>query len=143
MVFSYIGPSRPEFDHTVLRLRKEGPEAKIEFAEFEESEATGKDELEDPSIPFQRVCMRRLIPPVHLPKLEAVQVSPKWLKALFVAHNEDRPQKRRERAGLDVHKHKGVIATDLVGGDIVAVEIKVRFIHSTNKNLRRSNLRLA
>jgi len=128
MVFSYVGPSHPDFDHTVLRLRKEGPEAQIEYAELTDNDPNaGQDseEPDDPSISFQAVCMKRLIPPVHLPRLDAVRVSPAWLRSLLEMHHDSRPEKRQQRAGLDLSKHKGVLATDLVGGETIAVEIKV------------------
>ncbi|KAK1215060.1 hypothetical protein PQX77_022350 [Marasmius sp. AFHP31] len=57
--------------------------------------------------------------------------SNRWLRALSKAHEHERPENRRKTGGVDVHKHKGVLATDLVGGGGagggVSVEIKPKW----------------
>ncbi|KAK1230381.1 hypothetical protein PQX77_006526 [Marasmius sp. AFHP31] len=57
--------------------------------------------------------------------------SNRWLRALSKAHEHERPENRRKTGGVDVHKHKGVLATDLVGGAGagagVSVEIKPKW----------------
>lgn len=110
IVFSYIGPYHVNLSGLVLRLRKTG---------------AGNTDDDDPSITFQYRCMERLIPSMHLPRLESVVVSRPWLEALSATHNHERPQSRREQASIDFSRTKAVLATDLVSGDTVSVEIKV------------------
>ncbi|KAL0564821.1 hypothetical protein V5O48_017213 [Marasmius crinis-equi] len=164
IVFSYIGPPNPAYDGMVLRLRK-SPNVPVGVRDSDSSDTDEEDdeeeEEEDPSISFQRLCMSRLIPPVHLPRLQSVPVrmdpvrsvsidqstgvyidnhhtrtmpgdfygpphihSNRWLRTLAKAHDAERPEPRRKTGGVDVHKQKGVLATDLVGGEGVSVEIK-------------------
>ncbi|KAG6900402.1 hypothetical protein C0993_011095 [Termitomyces sp. T159_Od127] len=122
IVFSYVGPPNPQFDGTVLRLRK----AALPTADFHISstDAGTQDELDDPIIEFQQKCMERLIPLEHLPRLESVSVSCEWLESLISLHDAKRPKDRRAKDQIDVTRKKGVLATDLVGGDWVSVEIK-------------------
>lgn len=122
IVFSYVGPSNPFFDGMVLRLRKVANE--VNSTEDGPSSEL-KDEPDDPSISFQHTCMERLIPPTHLPRLESVRVSRSWLESFSDIHDSERPVERREHDGIDLSKKKGVIATNLVGGEGIAVEIKV------------------
>lgn len=122
IVFSYIGTSNSDLDGMVLRLRKATSVQPAELLDIH-----GRvDDPDDPSIAFQHECMDRLIPPVHLPRLEPVRVSPDWLKEFERYHTHERPAERQEQGGIDLTKTKGVIATDLVGGRGIAVEIKVR-----------------
>lgn len=122
IVFSYKGSSHSDFDGTVLRLRKApvgtGSEIKTDFV------ATYSED--DPTIEFQAKCMQRLIPPEHLPRLETVLLSRAWLEALVDLHDHFRPLSRRQKDQVDLTKGKGVLATDLVGGNWLAVEIKVK-----------------
>ncbi len=124
IVFSYIGPPNPDFDGMVLRLRKSGVQTPVlekqAFGTVAEEEAP-----DDSSIVFQETCMKRLIPSVHLPKLQSVQVEKAWLEELSRAHQKDRPLQRTASGGIDTTKSKAVLATDLVGGSGLAVEIKV------------------
>ncbi|KAJ7583051.1 inositol-pentakisphosphate 2-kinase-domain-containing protein [Mycena floridula] len=117
----YTGPPDDQLDNMVLRLRKAVDGGADESDNFDDSE-----EPDDPSIAFQRQCMERLIPPVHLPVLESVKVSRAWLSALFTEHNKERPDSRRAQGNIDLTKKKGVLATDLVVGNL-AVEIKPKW----------------
>ena len=110
VVFSYIGPTDPHFDGTVLRLRKTSDLA---------------DEADDPIIEFQKRCTSRLISPVHLPRLRSVSLEKSWLQRMISLHDGFRPAERRSKDGIDAARRRGVLATDLLGGDWVAVEIKV------------------
>ena len=76
-------------------------------------------------IEFQHNIMERLIPPEHLPRLMPVRVERSWLQTLADLRNSDRPHNRRQKDHIDVARTKAVIATDLVGGDCLAIEIKV------------------
>lgn len=132
IVFSYHGPPNPEFDGTVLRLRKSIVPAahKITRAsdlvgQREQDLGDVHEEPDDPMIEYQTTCMERLIPPEHLPRLESVHVSQAWLEDLISLHDNNRPVDRRDRDQVDLTRTKGVLATDLVGGEWLAVEIKV------------------
>ncbi|TFL07289.1 inositol-pentakisphosphate 2-kinase [Pterulicium gracile] len=127
IVFSYVGPSNLLFDDTALRLRKISHDLPLDFSLLED------EEPDDQMIAFQHRCMDRLIPPEHLPHLQSVTVSSEWLKAFAQAKDAERPQKRREKDGIDVCRKKGVLATDLVGGRGLVAEIKPKwgFLSST------------
>lgn len=114
VVFSYIGPSNPHFDGNVLRLRKASGAAGL------------AEEEEDPIVEFQKRCTSKLIPPIHLPRLRSVSLKENWVQEMISLHDGFRPAERRSKGGIDAARSKGVLATDLVGGDWVAVEIKVR-----------------
>jgi inositol-pentakisphosphate 2-kinase len=125
IVYSYKGPSHSDFDGTVLRLRK------VQIVTTSGIKAdpvaiSGEEENDDPTIEFQAKCMRRLIPPEHLPRLETVLLSKPWLEVLVELQDHVRPETRRQKDQVDLTKVKGVLATDLVGGNWLAVEIKVK-----------------
>lgn len=127
IVFSYRGPPHPAFDGTVLRLRKtshdleRGSESRPDSAPLD-----GEEEPDDPSIVFQQKVTSKLIAPDYLPRLESVRVEQRWLEALKAASEKCRPVERQLRDQIDVRRCKAVLATDLVGGEGWAVEIKVR-----------------
>lgn len=125
IVFSYNGPSDPQLDGTVLRLRKTSRSV-IEHTQ---------DEPDDPMIGFQKQCMERLIPVQHLPRLTSVRVDRPWLDRLAALHDADRPDDRKEKDHIDLGRTKAVLATDLVGGNWLAVEIKVRLQTYSNNYL--------
>lgn len=127
IVFSYAGPSHLDFDGTVLRLRKstlpaEGSQKKT--APVVPTQPTD-GEPDDPTIEYQTKCMQKLIPPEHLPHLQTVQLDRFWLEELVKLQNDVRPEERKQRDEIDLERKKGVLATDLVGGNWLAVEIKV------------------
>jgi inositol-pentakisphosphate 2-kinase len=130
IVFSYHGPPKPGFDGTVLRLRKSIVPAvsKITRASDLGGQSEGHEDVEepdDPMIEYQAACMERLIPLEHLPRLESVHVDRAWLEDLIALHDAERPVDRRDKDQVDLTRTKGVLATDLVGGEWLAVEIKV------------------
>ncbi|KAK0229049.1 inositol-pentakisphosphate 2-kinase [Armillaria fumosa] len=132
IVFSYVGPPNSDFDGMVLRLRKSGVQTPVlEKQTF--GTVTEEEEPDDSSIVFQETCMKRLIPSVHLPKLQSVQVEKAWLEELSRAHQQDRPLQRTASGGIDTTKSKAVLATDLVGGSELAVEIKPKWSFLPNK----------
>ena len=149
IVFSYAGPPRSDFKRTVLRLRKSvthpppkpiqkpldlaeewGRKKEDELEEawkaaaFEEDKEE-EEEPDDPTIEFQKRVTSLLIPPKHLPRLEPVRVQREWLQELARLSEAQRPPERRAKDGIDPLKTKAVLATDLVGGKGMAVEIKV------------------
>ena len=127
IVLSYIGPSRIPFDGKVLRLRKSKRQHSDVVDQLLASQDSRPDEeSDDPTVDFQSKCMARLIPPEHLPKLETVLLDGHWLEELALLQDPHRPQSRREEDGIDLTRKKGVLATDLVGGYKLSVEIKVR-----------------
>ncbi|KAK0211180.1 inositol-pentakisphosphate 2-kinase [Desarmillaria ectypa] len=132
IVFSYVGPPNPSFDGMVLRLPKSGVQMRVL-----EKQAFGtvaeEEEPDDSSIVFQETCMKRLIPSVHLPKLQSVLVDKAWLEELSRTHEPDRPLQRTVSGGIDTTKSKAVLATDLVGGSGLAVEIKPKWSFLPNK----------
>ncbi|KAJ7749519.1 inositol-pentakisphosphate 2-kinase [Mycena maculata] len=120
IVFSYKGPSNPSFNGTVLRLRKRvlGSEDEDHHSEI------------DFTIDFQKEIIERLIPRAHLPRLVPVVVGEDagtWLEALAAACEPHRPAERRRTDHIDVKSSNAVLATDLVGGQIIAVEIKPKW----------------
>lgn len=135
IVFSYVGPPDTGFDGTVLRLRKalvpvpqaspEGKEVSPSTGAAASSTHDTNQEPDDPTIEYQVKCMSRLIPLEHLPRLETVALDEPWLNKLADIQNLKRPEVRREKDGIDLDRKKGVLATDLVGGNWLAVEIKV------------------
>lgn len=122
IVLSYAGPPHPKFDGTILRLRKI-PVTLPTPKELAQSD--NEYERDDPIIEYQSKCIERLIPPQYLPRLETVVLDRSWLEALVALHDSARPEERRKRGGINLEKKKGVLATDLVGGNWLAVEIKV------------------
>ena len=116
IVFSYIGPPNPSYDGMVLRLRK---------ATGEKPPALDED---DPIIEFQTKCIERLLPQENLPKLRSVRLEREWLERLGELHENRRPEARQGKDHIDLSRKRAVLATDLVGGDWIAVEIKVRFM---------------
>ncbi|PPQ98825.1 hypothetical protein CVT24_003379 [Panaeolus cyanescens] len=130
IVFSYVGPLNPRFDGTVLRLRKAiVPKAgnKGEITTPSEAPSIPTEEPDDPTIQYQEKCMSRVIPSDHLPRLETVHLERSWLERLVNQHDTIRPQGRRDKDQVDLSRTKGVLATDLVGGNWIAVEIKPKW----------------
>ena len=122
IVFSYAGPPHSKFDGTILRLRKK-PVTVSKPENFAQSDS--ESEGNDPIIEYQSKCIERLIPPQYLPRLETVILDRSWLEALVALHDSARPEKRRKKDGINLERKKGVLATDLVGGNWLAIEIKV------------------
>lgn len=120
IVYSYTGPPNTQFSGTVLRLRKSKDTTSAPIKD-------NQDEPDDPTIEYQDKCMQRLIPLEHLPRLESVRVHRQWLEELVALHDADRPEARRQKDQVDLTRTKGVLATDLVGGDWLAVEIKPKW----------------
>ncbi|EAU88715.1 inositol-pentakisphosphate 2-kinase [Coprinopsis cinerea okayama7 len=142
IVFSYTGPPNPNFDETVLRLRKalvpalrkQKKNKKARKSPWSSPPSTPTtptsdpdDEPDDPTIEYQTKCMSRLIPPELLPRLESVRLDRQWLEDLVELQNLNRPEVRRDKDGIDIDRRKGVLATDLVGGNWLAVEIKPKW----------------
>lgn len=128
MVFSYIGDPllHPQFAGMVLRLRKISLESSAGDSQDGIFLDAGADEPDDPMIEFQHSIMERLISPEHLPRLLSVRVEHEWLHDLVNLHDGYRPPARRKKDCVDLKRTKAVIATDLVGGNGLAVEIKVK-----------------
>ncbi|KAJ7766764.1 inositol-pentakisphosphate 2-kinase [Mycena metata] len=121
IVLSYQGPSNPFFDGTVLRLRKRA---------LDDTDTVHDSEQEDPIIEFQEKYLGRLISPGHLPEMKRVLVgadSEQWLQALAVQCEPLRPPERRQKDEIDRKRLKAVLATDLVGGEGITVEIKPKW----------------
>ncbi|EKM82580.1 hypothetical protein AGABI1DRAFT_35200 [Agaricus bisporus var. burnettii JB137-S8] len=122
IVFSYVGPPNPAYDGTVLRLRKVTTDV-----EDVSAVSTTEDEPDDRIIEYQTRCMERLIPRHYLPRLESVALERRWLEQLATVHDAERPGRRIGKDHIDLTRHKGVLATDLVGGNWIAVEIKPKW----------------
>ena len=119
IVFSYAGSPHPKFDGTVLRLRKISSHAQSD------NDESGADEQDDPTVEYQSKCIEKLIPSQYLPRLETVGLDRAWLETLAALYDSARPEDRRENDAINLERKKGVLATDLVGGNWLAVEIKV------------------
>jgi inositol-pentakisphosphate 2-kinase len=141
IVFSYVGTPNPTFDGTVLRLRKRRhdssasthtisiPGSAPSTVQNHHNPPPPPVRHEDPTIAFQRECIARLIPPAHLPRLEALDsdrtLLRPWLEMLASQCVLHRPEERRRLDAIDLSTPAPVLATDLVGGQGIAVEIKV------------------
>ncbi|KAF8844799.1 hypothetical protein BDN67DRAFT_893644 [Paxillus ammoniavirescens] len=122
IVFSYTGPSNPNFIGKVLRLRK------IPVSKAAPRIDADGDEPDDPMITFQRIVIATLVPSKYLPDLDVVLLDASWLEELEKLRDVDRPAERREKDQIDKRRRKGILATDLVGGkDTLAVEIKPKW----------------
>lgn len=121
IVFSYRGTENPHFQGRVLRLRKTALS----------NNDTGRgveEEPDDPMIAFQRDVISCIVPQAFLPDLDVVLLNESWLDAIECLRNSDRPQERWKKDKIDKRRRKGVLATNLVGGEgIVAVEIKPKW----------------
>jgi inositol-pentakisphosphate 2-kinase len=132
IVFVYQGPPSPFFDGTALRLRKRALIDRDQDQDKEEAEEEAQDSVKEiQSIEYQKQCLERLIPPVHLPRLELVVVgddadAEAWLGTLAAECEPHRARERREKDCIDATQPKALLATNLVGGQGIAVEIKVR-----------------
>ncbi|KAI0078850.1 hypothetical protein K474DRAFT_1706046 [Panus rudis PR-1116 ss-1] len=123
IVFSYVGPPHPSFNGTALRLRKVNHEP----TESEILLLKDVEEPDDPTIIFQHRIIERLVPKEYLPVLESVKLHRPWLEDLAMLVEEHRPKERRQADRIDITKKKAVLATDLVGGKGLAVEIKPKW----------------
>ncbi|KAJ7461581.1 inositol-pentakisphosphate 2-kinase [Mycena latifolia] len=147
MVFSYIGPPNPAFDGKVLRVRKcrlelmnRRPmdcgitESPVTFAAYYGISITPRLlRPRDPTVDFQREYISRLIDPAYLPRLEPVNPedplveTEMWVETLAYRCEPHRPLERRQVDGVDLEAPTPVLATDLVGGQGIAVEIKPKW----------------
>ena len=138
IVFSYVGPVHPVFTGTVLRIRKVPIQAEGESV-IPDAESN-EEEPDDPSIAFQNRVTSLVVPSIHLPVMESVRVERGWLAKLSSIVEQKRPEARRLKDTIDLGRKKAVIATDLVGGKGLAVEIKVRegaLLHRITKYTRK------
>ncbi|KAK1216491.1 hypothetical protein PQX77_020879, partial [Marasmius sp. AFHP31] len=53
--------------------------------------------------------------------------SNRWARALAKAHEHERPENRERTGGVDAHKHKGALATDLDAINLVRKHFKICF----------------
>ncbi|KAJ7085641.1 inositol-pentakisphosphate 2-kinase [Mycena belliarum] len=150
IVFRYKGPPNPAFEGTVLRLRKcplyDDTGRRIpKPLEFESCEALADrfglpldapppaPERPDPTVSFQQEIIAQLIPPAHLPRLEPLETlggktkRGPWLETLAEQCDPQRPLERRQTHGIEQVYPTPVLATDLVGGQGIAVEIKPKW----------------
>ncbi|KAJ7171990.1 inositol-pentakisphosphate 2-kinase, partial [Mycena filopes] len=121
IVLSYRGPPNPFYDGTVLRLRKRA---------LVDTDVVPDSEQDDPIIEFQEKCLERLVPPAHLPRMKRVLVgadAENWLQSIAAQCEPLRPLERREKDCIDEKRFKAVLATDLVGGEGITVEIKPKW----------------
>jgi Inositol-pentakisphosphate 2-kinase len=121
IVLCYVGKSHSQFSGTVLRLKKTGPGLDVE--------------PEDLTVAYQRSVIERLIPSEYLPQLSTVEVEKSWLENVAVLCDEMRPLNRRQSSQIDVSVKRAILATDLVGGATVSVEIKVCYCRCFSKRV--------
>jgi hypothetical protein len=137
VVFSYNGdPHRnPYFNGKVLRLRKSASTVIPGFPLVDQLDDS--DEPDDPIIEFQHKIIQRLIPSEYLPRLASISVEASWLQDLAKLCESERPSHRRQKDGIDLTRTKAVLATDLVGTDALAVEIKASSVVELHRLLYR------
>ncbi|KAJ3567019.1 hypothetical protein NP233_g6638 [Leucocoprinus birnbaumii] len=121
IVFSYVGSPNPSYDGMVLRLRKA-----VNLGRPVDG-MVNEDEPDDPIIEYQKRCMERLLSRENLPLLRSVRLERTWLEQLAEKHDKERPEARSRKDQIDFTRQKGVLATDLVGGDWIAVEVKPKW----------------
>ncbi|KII88117.1 hypothetical protein PLICRDRAFT_175759 [Plicaturopsis crispa FD-325 SS-3] len=126
IVFSYAGAAHPQFTGTVLRLRK--------TLAHEASAGANEDKDEDVSVEFQHSVIQRVVDPQWLPRLDSVPLDRKWLERFAFVHDSsaERPGERRQAQSIDVTRKSAVLATDLVGGESLAIEIKPKWAFLPN-----------
>ena len=124
IVFTYTGPPNPLLDGRVLRVRKSPVPSTTEQTK---DSATNEliSEEEDPAIAFQHAVIEKVVSPDLLPRFQSVSVSSEWLLRLSELVEPLRPTGRRSRDCINVHRRTAVLASDLVGHEGVAIEIKV------------------
>lgn len=123
IVFSYKGSPNPDFSGRVLRLRKT---PRLDTVPDVSHTSIGEEEPDDPSITFLHEVISHFVPGTFLPDLDVVLLDPAWLDVLEQLRDHDRPPERRKKDKIDKWRRKGVLATDLIGGqDTMAIEIKV------------------
>ncbi|KAG1852840.1 inositol-pentakisphosphate 2-kinase [Suillus subalutaceus] len=122
IVFSYRGPHNVQFSDHVLRLRKVAHGSSNSTLLDSNSE-----QPDDSMIAFQENIISKLVPSEFLPSLVVVVLDEDWLRSLVVLRNGDRPAERRQTDHIDVRRSKGVLATDLIGGTPIAMEIKPKW----------------
>ncbi|KAF7326188.1 Inositol-pentakisphosphate 2-kinase [Mycena kentingensis (nom. inval.)] len=119
IVFSYAGAPNPAFDGKVLRVRKRP-------INVDDAEEHAEDE--DPSVVFHQCVIERIVPSEYLVRPEPLVPPPtEWLQDLAGAADVSRPAERRYKDTVDVKTPRLALATDLVGGEGVAVEIKPKW----------------
>lgn len=122
IVFSYRGPHNVQFSDHVLRLRK------VAYGSSDNTLLDANSEQpDDPMIAFQENIISKLVPSEFLPSLMVVVLEEDWLRSLVVLRDGDRPAERRQIDQIDVRRNKGVLATDLIGGTPIAMEIKPKW----------------
>ncbi|KAG2148206.1 inositol-pentakisphosphate 2-kinase [Suillus bovinus] len=121
IVFSYRGPHNVQFSDHVLRLRK------VTHRSSDNTLDIDTEQPDDPMIAFQENIISKLVPSKFLPSLVMVVLDEHWLRSLVVLRDGDRPAGRRQMDQIDVHRKKGVLATDLIGGLSIAMEIKPKW----------------
>lgn len=122
IVFSYRGPHNVQFSSHVLRLRKVAHGLSDNMLLD-----TNTEQPDDPMIAFQENIISKLVPSEFLPSLVVVMLDEDWLRSLVVLRDGDRPAERRQTDQIDVRRNKGVLATDLIGGTPIAIEIKPKW----------------
>lgn len=125
IVFSYDGPRNLHFDGTVIRLRKSPSGSDSTPPVSSEGTRQEVQDADDPAVDFQEYVISRIVPAEFLPHLEHVQVERGWLEKMVAVHDETRPAKRRAKDGIDLKRTRAILATDLIGSQGWAVEIKV------------------
>lgn len=121
IVFSFIGDAafHSNFQGQVLRLLKTSRTSPVFLVN-----QTLPNENE-PTLPFYRTVIERLIPSENLPRLASVHVDRVWLHAMADYHESARPSARTGKDGIDVTRTSALIATDVIGHSGLSVEIKV------------------
>ncbi|KAG2365813.1 inositol-pentakisphosphate 2-kinase [Suillus spraguei] len=122
IVFSYQGPHNVKFSDHVLRLRKVAHGSSDNMLL-----ETNTEQLDYPMIAFQENIISKLVPSEFLPSLVVVVLDEDWLRSFVVLRDGDRPAERRQTDQIDVRRSKGVLATDLIGGTSIAMEIKPKW----------------
>jgi len=114
----------------VLRLRKSPHRSDSDLEALNEKEESHIEDTDDPTVDFQEHVISRLVPAEFLPHLEHIEVEPAWLEKMVAIHDKKRPEKRRVKDGIDLRRTRAVLATNLIGSEGWAIEIKVNFLCS-------------
>jgi len=123
IVFSYIGHPHPQFDRTVLRVRKIPTHTSQVAIDADNNGQVRYPDVD--AVRFQHDVIQRLIPEEYLPRLERVLLDRTWLEGLSVLNEPLRPLERRQKGRIDTARTTAVLATNVISEDGLTVEIKV------------------
>jgi len=132
MVLAYTGQPRADLDRTVLRLKKlrRNPTMLPDGSGPYAPEPVTDDNF---TLRYQHEIIERLLPTKLLPRYGTAQVTPQWLASVNDAMENKRPAQRLIDDYISLRQSRGLLATNLIAGNGVVVELKVRSCARSNR----------